>query len=88
MQEDGSPGLSGLNITPSVEPDSRFFELCDAWMQCQDRYGRAVVYVTQDLMQIASGCAANRNTVLWPDHPSRSNVAEPLNNKQKPAGTW
>jgi hypothetical protein len=25
---------------------------------------------------------------LWPDHPSRSNVAEPLNNKQKPAGTW
>ncbi len=23
-----------------------------------------------------------------PDHPSQSNVAEPLNNKQKPAGTW
>jgi hypothetical protein len=25
---------------------------------------------------------------LWPDHPSQSNVAEPLNNKQNSAGAW
>src|SRR6516162_9695037 len=44
------------NVAPSVEPDSRFFELCDAWMQCQDRNRRAVVHIAQDLMQIAPGC--------------------------------
>src|SRR6516165_12049467 len=41
---------------PPIEPDSRFFELCDTWMQRQDINGRTVVHVTQDLMQIASGC--------------------------------
>jgi hypothetical protein len=28
--------LFAENVAPSIEPDSRFFELCDTWMQRQD----------------------------------------------------
>ena len=53
------------DIASSVEPQTRFFELRDAGMQCHDRDKGTVVHVPQDLMRIARRRLYPVHGLLW-----------------------
>jgi hypothetical protein len=57
--------LLAENITCPIEPQTRFFELRDAGMQCHDRDKGTVVHVPQDLMRIARRRLYPVHRLLW-----------------------
>jgi hypothetical protein len=64
------------DVARAAEPDSGFLELSEAWMKGQDRNGRTIVHVPQDLMQIVSGCClvVRARLGIWCRHIAGSTI--------------